>query len=252
MDQSQLRALLDAVAAGLVSIDEALTRLRTLPYEDLGFAKLDHHRTLRKGYPETVFCAGKTPEQVVAIVGRMRAHGSNILATRCSLEVADAVLKAYPEAVYHEAARCITLLVAPVAQNAGFLAVVSAGTSDIPVAEEAVVTCESLGNKVERIYDVGVAGLHRLLAQRELLDKANAVIVCAGMEGALPSVVAGLVEKPVIAVPTSVGYGASLGGVAALLAMLNSCSAGIAVVNIDNGFGAGIMASMINRMAANH
>lgn len=249
MDQNKLRELLNAIASGAVSPEEAMDQLRSLPYEDLGFAKVDHHRSLRKGYPETVFCEGKTPEQVVEIVGRLRAHGSNVLATRCSREVVEAVLAAHPDAVHHEAARAITISVAPCEQVDGFVAVACAGTSDIPVAEEAVVSCESLGTSVKRVYDVGVAGIHRLFSARETLEGADAIVVCAGMEGALPSVVAGLVDKPVIAVPTSVGYGASFGGIAALLAMLNSCATGVCVVNIDNGFGAGVLAGMINRQA---
>jgi NCAIR mutase (PurE)-related protein len=249
MDQGKLKELLDKVASGALKPEDAVDRLKSLPYEDLGFAKVDHHRNLRKGYPETVFCSGKTPDQVVEIVGRLRAHESNVLATRCSREVADAVLSAHPDAVYHETARAVTISVTPCEKVGGFVAVVCAGTSDIPVGDEAAVTCESMGATVKRVYDVGVAGIHRLFDARETLEGADAVVVCAGMEGALPSVVAGLVDKPVIAVPTSVGYGTSFGGLAALLAMLNSCATGVSVVNIDNGFGAGVLASMINRLA---
>ena len=249
MDKTKLKALLESVSSGDVSPDEALGRLRSLPFEDLGFAKVDHHRALRKGFPETVFCQGKTPGQVVEIVGRMVAHGSNVLATRCSREVAGAVLKVHDDAVHSEVARTVTIAINPPERLAGFVAVLCAGTSDIPVAEEACVTCESIGSEVRRVYDVGVAGIHRLLDQRGILEEADAVIVCAGMEGALASVVAGLVEKPVIAVPTSIGYGASFGGIAALLGMLNSCSPGVAVVNIDNGYGAGAYAAIINRIA---
>ncbi len=249
MNPEKLRALLEGIADGVVSLDEAMNRLRGLPFEDIGFAKVDHHRALRKGFPETIFCAGKTPEQVVEIVARMKAHGSNILATRCSAEVVAAVTAAHPDAVHHDAARAITVTMHPLEPFDGYVAVVCAGTSDIPVAEEAAVACEFTGNRVERIYDVGVAGIHRLFHQRELLQGANAVVVCAGMEGALPSVVAGLVENPVIAVPTSVGYGASFGGIAALLGMLNTCATGMTVVNIDNGFGAGMFAGIINRIA---
>jgi hypothetical protein len=220
-----------------------------LPFEDLGFAKVDHHRALRTGFPETVFCAGKTPEQVVEIIARLKAQDSNVLATRCSPAIVEAVRAAHPDAVHHEAARAVTVTVHEPERLAGYIAVVCAGTSDIPVAEEAAVTCESLGNAVKRVYDVGVAGIHRLFDQREVLQNANAIIVCAGMEGALPSVVAGLVDCPVIAVPTSVGYGASFGGIAALLGMLNTCAVGLAVVNIDNGFGAGMFAGIINRIA---
>ncbi len=249
MDQGVLKALLDKVAQGELSVDEAAERLRGLPFEDMGFAKVDHHRSLRKGFPETIFAAGKTPEQVVAIVGRMKAHGSNVLATRCSAEVVAAVLAAHPEAVHHEAARAITLTVKTPETLKGYVAVVCAGTSDIPVAEEAAVTCEAIGSTVKRVYDVGVAGIHRLFHQGAVLQAADAVVVCAGMEGALASVVGGLVERPVIAVPTSIGYGASFGGIAALLGMLNSCSPGVAVVNIDNGYGAGAYAAVINRIA---
>jgi NCAIR mutase (PurE)-related protein len=249
MDLKRLRELLDGLAAGSVSPDDAMERLRTLPFEDLGFAKVDHHRSLRKGYPETVFAQGKTPEQVVAIVTRMRQHGSNVLATRCSPEVVEAVLAAHPDATHYDIARAITITVEPPRMREGSAAVVCAGTSDMPVAEEAAVTCEAMGTTVNRVYDVGVAGLHRLLEQRPILDAADVLVVCAGMEGALPSVVAGLVEQPVIAVPTSVGYGASFGGIAALLGMLNSCATGISVVNIDNGFGAGVLAAKINRIA---
>ena len=249
MDPGKLSKLLEQVAAGRVSPQEAVERLRLLPFEDLGFAKVDHHRALRRGFPETIFAQGKTPEQVVAIVKRMWEYGSNVLATRCSTEVVEAVRAAYPEAVHHESARTITLIREPVGPFGGYVAVLCAGTSDIPVAEEAAVTAEVMGHVVERVYDVGVAGIHRLLERREVVCGANAVVVCAGMEGALPSVVAGLVDVPVIAVPTSVGYGASFGGITALLAMLNSCATGVAVVNIDNGYGAGALAATINRMA---
>lgn len=249
MDPSKLKSLLESVASGEVSPEDAMGRLRSLPFEDLGFAKIDHHRSLRQGYPETVFCAGKTPEQVVGIVTRMREHGANVLATRCTSEVVEAVLAAHPDAVYHEAARAISIRVVEPEPLSGYVAVVCAGTSDIPVAEEAAITAESIGSTVRRVYDVGVAGIHRLFNQREILENAHAVVVCAGMEGALPSVVAGLAECPVIAVPTSIGYGASFGGIAALLGMLNSCATGLSVVNIDNGFGAGVLAAVINRLA---
>ncbi len=249
MDEATIKALLAEVADGKLSPAEAVDTLRTLPFEDLGYAKLDHHRTLRRGHPETIFASGKSAEQVVEIVGRMKDHGSNVLVTRCEPAVAQAVLAAQPDAVHNELARCVTLTVSPPEVLGGYIAVVCAGTSDMPVAEEAAVTCESLGNRVKRISDVGVAGLHRLLSERDAIDGANVIIVCAGMEGALPSVVAGLIDKPVIAVPTSVGYGASFGGIAALLGMLNSCAEGVSVVNIDNGFGAGINAALINRLA---
>lgn len=249
MDRDKLKEMLEAVASGGLSTEAALDRLRALPFEDIGFAKVDHHRDLRQGHPEAIFGAGKTPEQVLQIVARMRDKGSNILVTRCPAETAAVVKTAYPDAEHHETARAVTLIATPPPPRPGYIAVVCAGTSDMPVAEEACVTCEFSGNKVKRVYDVGVAGLHRLLGQHEVLTKANAIIVCAGMEGALPSVVGGLVDVPVIAVPTSVGYGANFGGLSALLTMLNSCATGVAVVNIDNGFGAGMLASMINRNA---
>ncbi|NIA16608.1 MAG: nickel pincer cofactor biosynthesis protein LarB [Nitrospiraceae bacterium] len=248
MEQEKLKALLESVASGALAPDEALGKLRSLPFEDLGFAKVDHHRSLRQGFPETIFCQGKTPEQIVAIVGRMREHGSNVLATRCNDDAVAAVLAAYPDAVHHEAARAVTIAVSPPEMLEGYVAVVSAGTSDIPVAEEAAVTCESIGSRVERVYDVGVAGIHRLLGRVDTLQKANVLIVCAGMEGALASVTAGLVDRPVVAVPTSIGYGASFGGIAALLGMLNTCAPGVTVVNIDNGYGAGAFAALINRL----
>jgi hypothetical protein len=248
MDKAHLLKLMEDVQSGALSPDDAADRLRDLPFEDLGFAKVDHHRSLRQGFPETIFGQGKTPDQVVDIVGSMSARGSQVLATRCSPETVAAVLAAYPQTIHHEVARALTLG-EPSEQLDGFIAVMCAGTSDMPVAEEAAVTCEAMGCRVERIYDVGVAGIHRLLHHRERFEKANGLIVCAGMEGALPSVVAGLVDKPVFAVPTSVGYGASFGGVAALLAMLNSCATGVSVVNIDNGFGAGALAAMVNRVA---
>ena len=249
MEPAKLKQLLAAVAAGEVSPDTAMTTLRDLPFQDLGFAKLDHHRALRKGYPETIFCAGKTVEQVVAIVGAIQARGGNVLGTRCDAEMGEAVVRAYPDVEYHAAARAITLSCSPPEPLTGYVAIVCAGTSDMPVAEEAAVTCASLGCQIERVYDVGVAGIHRLFEQRDVLYGATSLVVCAGMEGALPSVVAGLVDAPVIAVPTSVGYGAHFGGIAALLGMLNSCAAGLTVVNIDNGFGGGIAAATINRIA---
>ncbi len=249
MEPAKLKQLLAAVAAGEVSPDTAMTTLRDLPFQDLGFAKLDHHRALRKGYPETIFCAGKTVEQVVAIVGAIQARGGNVLGTRCDAEMGEAVVRAYPDVEYHAAARAITLSGSPPEPLTGYVAIVCAGTSDMPVAEEAAITCASLGCQVERVYDVGVAGIHRLFEQRDVLYGATSLVVCAGMEGALPSVVAGLVDAPVIAVPTSVGYGAHFGGIAALLGMLNSCAAGLTVVNIDNGFGGGIAAATINRIA---
>lgn len=250
METNKLRALLEEVASGAVAVDDAAQRLRALPFEDLGFAKVDHHRALRKGFPETIFGEGKTPEQVASIASKMREHGSNVLATRCNQAIADAVLAVHPDAVYNQMGRTISIMVDPPETAPGYVVVACAGTSDLAVGEEAVVTCEMLGARVERVYDVGVAGIHRLFRHREILERANVIVVCAGMEGALPSVVAGLVDVPVIATPTSVGYGASFGGVTALLAMLNSCATGVAVVNIDNGYGAGALAALINRLGA--
>jgi NCAIR mutase (PurE)-related protein len=247
MDPRAVRELLDAVGAGSVSPEEAARRLSTLPYEDLGFAKVDHHRALRRGFPEAIFGAGKTPDQVLAIVDRIVSRGQNVIVTRTSAEVYRLVAERHPAARYHEAARLVTLVVSPPPPLPGKAAVVCAGTSDVPVAEEAAVTAEFHGAAVERIHDVGVAGLHRLLDRTAAIREANVVIVAAGMEGALPSVVGGLVDSPVIAVPTSIGYGSSFQGLAALLAMLNSCASGVAVVNIDNGFGAGHLAALILR-----
>jgi NCAIR mutase (PurE)-related protein len=247
MDPESLRALLDGVRSGATSTEEALERLRLLPYEDLGFATLDHHRALRHGFPEVVFCQGKTPAHAAEIVERLAARSGVVLATRATPETYAAVQARVPDAQYHELARAITVRRGEQGTRVEGVAVVSAGTADLPVAEEAVLTAEMMGHAVDRIYDVGVAGLHRLLARLEQLRRARVVVVVAGMEGALPSVVAGLLDVPVIAVPTSVGYGASFGGLSALLTMLNSCASGIAVVNIDNGFGAGTLAAMINR-----
>ena len=249
MNEDRLKELLAAVATGSLSQEEAFTRLRDLPFEDMGYAKIDFHRSLRKGFPETIFCQGKTPEQTAAIARRMWEHSENVLGTRCSPECFAAVRKEVPEACYHETARLFTITSEALPLSQAYTAVLCAGTSDLPVAEEAALTCESMGCRVERVYDVGVAGLHRLLEHRDTLSAASAVIVCAGMEGALPSVVAGLVSSLVIAVPTSVGYGASFGGIAALLGMLNSCAPGLTVVNIDNGYGAAVAASMITRLA---
>jgi pyridinium-3,5-biscarboxylic acid mononucleotide synthase len=255
MNSSALRRLFQEVRSKKLSPDEAVQRLRHLPFEDLGFAKLDHHRALRHGMPEVIFSQGKTAAQVAKIFARLAARhaDSNILATRASEEQFRAVSAEVLEAEYRALARCITLRRDRAHrgrkqnQRAGIIAVVSAGTSDIPVAEEAVITAELMGNRVEPLYDVGVAGIHRLLAHRNVLAKARVIIVCAGMEGALPSVVGGLVGVPVIAVPTSVGYGAAFDGLAALLGMLNSCASNVSVVNIDNGFGAAYVASLINR-----
>jgi pyridinium-3,5-biscarboxylic acid mononucleotide synthase len=248
VDKDALRRLLDDVQAGRLAVDTALARLAGLPFEDLGFAMVDHHRALRAGGPEAVFCPGKTADQVVAIVRRLAAYHANVLATRCEASVAAAVEAAGVPCTYHAQARLLVVRPEPVA-GVGLVVVAAAGTADLPVAEEAALVAEALGNRVERVSDCGVAGLHRLLAHREVLGEANAIVAVAGMEGALPSVLAGLVDRPVIAVPTSVGYGVSLNGLAALLAMLNSCAPGVSVVNIDNGYGAAHQASQINRLA---
>ncbi|MGA2223228.1 MAG: nickel pincer cofactor biosynthesis protein LarB [Syntrophobacteraceae bacterium] len=250
MTKETIFALLKDVQRGGISPEKALRRLADLPFEDAEFAKIDHHRTLRLGLPEVIFAEGKTRAQVAEIFLRMANSGSDVLATRADRGRFAAVRKVVPEAQYHAEARIITLRQEIRNEKSGPVAVICAGTSDLPVAEEAAVTAEFLGTQVERVYDVGVAGLHRLLTQRETLQQAQVAIVCAGMEGALPSVVGGLVGAPVIAVPTSVGYGASFGGIAALLGMLNSCSPNVAVVNIDNGFGAAYIATMIVRSIA--
>jgi len=248
MDQAALRTLLEEVRDSHVSPEQAIHQLRHLPFEDLGFAKIDHHRPLRVGLPEVIYSAGKTPEQVAEIFARMASCNSNVLATRANREKFQAVQARVSEAEFYPSSGCIVLRRNREKRGHGLVAVISAGTSDLPVAEEAAVTADVMGNDVEQICDVGVAGLHRLLSQRDLLSRARVLIVCAGMEGALPSVVAGLVAAPVICVPTSVGYGTSFGGLAALLGMLNSCSSNTAVVNIDNGFGAGYLASIINQL----
>jgi len=248
MNSESIRKLFEQVRAGKVTPDDAVQRLRHMPFEDLGFAKIDHHRALRAGMPEVVFGEGKTPSQLAQIFSRLAQHGGNILATRANNTQFAAVKKKVRGVKYHELSRAIVLQRDNRKYGKGTIAVVSAGTSDIPVAEEAVVTAEIMGNDVEHLYDVGVAGIHRLLANRGTLTRARIVIVCAGMEGALPSVVGGLVGVPVIAVPTSVGYGAAFKGVAALLGMMNSCASNVSVVNIDNGFGAGYVASLINRL----
>jgi pyridinium-3,5-biscarboxylic acid mononucleotide synthase len=251
MDDKQLKDLIAGIRDGQVSTDAALQALKKLPFEDLGYAKVDHHRCLRNGVPEVIYCEGKTVEQVKGIVGRMIPHHGNILATRADSRHHEAILSVTQDCRYHEAARIVVVKPRPV-EAVGRIAVVCAGTSDIPVAEEAAVTAATLGNRVDRLWDVGVAGLHRLLNSCEDLFKANVAVVIAGMEGALASVVGGLVSCPVIGVPTSVGYGASFGGIAALLSMLNSCASGVSVVNIDNGFGAGYQASLINKIAVGH
>ena len=248
MNPSALKQLFADVRRGKLSPDDAVQKLRHLPFEDLGFANVDHHRALRVGMPEVVYGPGKTPQQLAEIFAKLAKRGNNVLATRVSAEQVKAVRRKLRKTQYHELARAITLTQNAAHCGKGRIAVVSAGTSDIPVAEEALITAQIMGNEVQHVYDVGVAGIHRLLARRELLTQARVIIVCAGMEGALPSVVGGLVGVPVIAVPTSVGYGASYHGVAALLGMLNSCASNVTVVNIDNGFGAGYVASIINRL----
>jgi NCAIR mutase (PurE)-related protein len=248
MDPERLRDLLESVAASRMPVDEAMSELRELPFRALGFAHADTHRHLRTGFPEVILGEGKTAEQIAAILVELAKGGSTVLATRITPEKAAVVLAAVPEARHLPVPRAIVLGRMPAPDRGrGTIAVVSAGTADVPVAEEAALTAELGGNKVERLFDVGVAGLHRLLANREIVERSEITIVVAGMEGALPSVVAGLFARPVIAVPTSVGYGASLQGIAALLAMLTSCAAGVSVVNIDNGFGAGRLAAMLNR-----
>ena len=249
MNQEYLKTMLNSVRQGGLSIDDAVQQLRQLHSQDIGCAQVDHHRHLRQGMPEMIFGAGKTAEQIAAITAAISDRGGNVLVTRLDREKAELVLGTFPAAFYHVEARCLTLEHQPPEQRGkGTILVVSAGTSDIPVAAEALVTARFLGNQVEQLFDVGVAGIHRLLARQDQLAAASVIIVVAGMEGALPSVVGGLVDKPVIAVPTSVGYGASFGGVAALLGMLNSCASGVTVVNIDNGFGAACAASLINRV----
>jgi pyridinium-3,5-biscarboxylic acid mononucleotide synthase len=247
----EVRRLLESVSAGSTSVEDALNSLRWAPYEDLGYARVDTHRELRTGVPEVVYCAGKTPAQVVGIFERLAERHASVMGTRATPEHFAALAERFPNAVLHEPARIVELRTAPheaAPDDAPYVLVISAGTSDQSVAEEAAVTAEILGSKVERLYDCGVAGLHRLLGSRDVLDRARVLVVAAGMEGALPSVVGGLVARPVIAVPTSVGYGASFQGLAALLGMLNTCASGVAVVNIDNGFGAGYMAHLINTL----
>ena len=248
MNSDALKKLFNDVKRGQVSPDEAVQQLRHLPFEDLGFANVDHHRALRVGMPEVIFGPGKDPQHLAEIFVRLAKHGRNVLATRVSPEQVRVVKRKFRKAEFHELARAITLTRDTTIHGKGKIVVVSAGTSDVPVAEEAVVTAQIMGNEVHHLYDVGVAGIHRLLARRAALTEARVIIVCAGMEGALPSVVGGLVGVPVIAVPTSVGYGASYQGIAALLGMLNSCASNVTVVNIDNGFGAGYVASIINRL----
>jgi len=249
VDREKVRQLLEAVASGALAPEQAMARLRDLPVDDLGFARVDLHRSLRHGVPEAVFCQGKTPAQVIAIVTRLAEAHDNILATRADPAVITALEGSGLLVRVHANARLV--VVKPRSQEGvGLIVVVSAGTSDMPVAEEAAVTAETMGNRVERVFDCGVAGLHRLVPHLDRLNEANAIIAVAGMEGALPSVIGGLVDRPVIAVPTSVGYGASFGGVTALLAMLNSCAPGVSVVNIDNGYGAAAQANQINKLAS--
>jgi NCAIR mutase (PurE)-related protein len=247
MDRDHLRTLLEQVRNGAVDVDAALERVRHLPFEDLGFAKVDHHRALRHGMPEVIFGLGKTPEQVADIAQRLQANAPNVLITRATTDIAQAVKRQIPEAEHFPLSGAVRLWRDRTVRGRGTIAIVSAGTSDIPVAEEARVTAEVMGNAVDVIYDIGIAGIHRLMGQRERLMEAKVAVVCAGMEGALPSAVGGLVSCPVVAVPTSVGYGASFQGLAALLGMLNSCASNVTVVNIDNGFGGGYVASLINR-----
>ncbi len=248
MDTKDIKSLLNNVKNGDLEVEEALDRLRHLPFEEIECANVDHHRELRQGFPEVVLGEPKSSEQIVRILSALADKGNNVLVTRLDQVKARSVMEKFPAAVYHEDARCLTIEQKPVEMlGKGKILVISAGTSDIPVAAEAVVTARMMGNEVEQIYDVGVSGIHRLLAHRERIFSASVLIVVAGMEGALPSVVGGLVSRPVIAVPTSVGYGASFGGIAALLGMLNSCASGVTVVNIDNGFGAAYAASLMNR-----
>jgi hypothetical protein len=250
MTTTEAAQLLKQFRAGKIPCEKVLHAFQAAPVADLGFAQVDTHRALRKNFPEVIFGAGKTPEQVVKIAAKLLELGQPVLVTRITTDHARALLKKFKLAVHHELARCVTIEKNTLPKRAGFIAVVCAGTSDLPVAEEAAVTAEIMGNRVERIHDIGVAGLHRMLARMDRLQSANVIVAVAGMEGALPSVLAGLVSKPVIAVPTSIGYGASFGGIAALLAMLNSCASGVTVVNIDNGFGAGYAASQINGIVA--
>ena len=247
MNPEDIRQLLEGVKKGKVPIDAAVERLKTLPFEDIGFATLDHHRSLRKGFPEVIWGEGKTSSQITMIIKKMLNKNYPVLVTRVDARKAACIKKSIPKITYHPLSRTLTSGKIPKTEK-GTILVVSAGTSDIPVAEEALITATIMGNKVDHLYDVGVAGIHRLFEKKDKLLSASVLIVVAGMEGALPSVIGGLVDKPVIAVPTSIGYGTGFGGVAALLSMLNTCASGIAVVNIDNGFGAGYIASLINRV----
>jgi NCAIR mutase (PurE)-related protein len=247
MNEAQLRALFEKLREGAVDVEEALGKVRHMPFEDLGFAKVDHHRALRHGMPEVIFGLGKTNAEIIAIAGSLLERSPNVLITRVTPDAAEEVLQKFPEGEYFPRARAIRFWRDRTLQGRGKIIVVCAGTSDIPVAQEARITAEVMGNQTEEIHDIGVAGIHRLMSNRERLAEAKVIIVCAGMEGALPSAVGGMVACPVIAVPTSIGYGASFHGLAALLGMLNSCASNVTVVNIDNGFGAGYVASLINR-----
>lgn len=244
-----LKKILEDVKNNNIDIEYALDKLKNLPYEDLGYANIDHHRELRNGYPEVIYCEGKSDEQILGIIEKMKEKDSNILGTRCRKETFDKIKKIYNNAEYEELSKILKIKNHEIVNiGKGKILVLTGGTSDIPVADEAYYTAQFLGNDVERIYDVGVAGIHRLLSRRHILEEARVIVAVAGMEGALPSVVGGLVDVPIIAVPTSVGYGANFGGVSALLTMLNSCASGISVVNIDNGFGAGYLAATINKL----
>ena len=244
-----LKKILEDVKNNELDIDSALEILKDLPYEDLGYAHIDHHRSIRNGYPEVIYCKGKSDEHILGIIDRMNKKNTNILGTRCRKETFEKIIKIYPNAEYEELSQILKIKNEEIKeQGKGKILIVTGGTSDIPVADEAYFTAEFFGNKVERLYDVGVAGIHRLLSNRNIIEEARVIVAVAGMEGALPSVVGGLVDVPVIAVPTSVGYGANFDGLAPLLAMLNSCASGISVVNIDNGFGAGYLASIINKL----
>ncbi len=248
MDHDQLKSLLEDVHSGASSIDDAIERLKHMPFERLPYATLDHHRSIRVGMPEVIFGKGKTPEQIAGIAERILDRSSNLLATRVAREAADLVIAKFPDAEYFPMSGALRIWRDRTPKGKGMLAVLSAGTTDLPVAEEAVVTAEIMGNEVAQVHDVGIAGIHRLFGSFDIIKKARVIVVCAGMEGALPSAVGGLVACPVIAVPTSVGYGASFNGLAALLGMLNSCASNVSVVNIDNGFGGGYVASLINRL----
>jgi len=249
MDTTALKNLLNNVKAGKIDIAEALRKLKELPFEDIGFATIDHHRSLRRGFPEVIYGPGKKAEEIVKISEKMIGKGENVLITRLTYKKARIVKQHFPASEYYPGPKALTIVVNPIEKRGkGKILVISAGTSDIPVAEEAVITARIMGNDVETLFDIGVAGLHRLLGKMDVIMGASVIVVVAGMEGALPSIVGGLVDKPVIAVPTSIGYGASLKGISALLGMLNSCVSGVTVVNIDNGFGAGYAASLINRL----